>query len=581
MKKTTFAKTVLACAIPAALALSVQAAPLKGHDIAAPVQEQRLEVRPTSLIVKFKSDVNTLNSVSAANTVQNITQQMATTLGQNVNYIRPMAVEKFHVIDLSEKLTSEDVAAAIANLEKNANIELVEENIMHKALMTPNDSRYSDMWHLPNTTGGLRVEGAWDKATGSGVTVAVLDTGIRSHSDLNANIVGGYDMISSSTIGNDGNGRDSDPSDPGDWVTANECGYTHSASDSSWHGTHVAGTVAAVGNNNKGVIGVAYGSKVVPVRVLGKCGGTTADIADGIIWAAGGSVSGVPSNSNPADVINMSLGGGSSCQSVTQSAINTARSLGATVVVAAGNSSANASGFTPASCSGVVTVAATDKTGGDSYYTNYGSVIDVAAPGGAQSFANDSNGILSTLNSGSSTPGSENYEYFQGTSMAAPHVAGVAALMYEENPSITPDQVESILKSTSRSFPASCNQCGSGIVDATAAVNAVNGGGSGSVDPVSQSWNNQSASRNQWVRKTFSVASGASSASFAISGGTGDADLYVRSGSQPSTNSYDCRPYKYGNSETCDITSPNSGTWHIGVRAYSAFTGVKITASYQ
>ena len=276
-------------------------------------------------------------------------------------------------------------------------------------------------------------------------------------------------------MGNDGNGRDSDAQDPGDWVSANECYSGSPASNSSWHGTHVAGTVAAETNNGQGIAGVAWNANILPIRVLGKCGGYTSDIADGIIWSSGGSVSGTPTNNNPAQVLNLSLGGSGSCPSTTQSAINTARANGSTVIVAAGNSNANAANYTPASCSGVVTVAAVNRNGGRAYYSNYGSVVDLAAPGGETSVS--SNGVLSTLNSGSSSPGSDNYAFYQGTSMATPHIAGVAALMYSINPSITPDEVEADLISTARSFPSACSQCGSGIVDAAAAVVEAQGGG--------------------------------------------------------------------------------------------------------
>lgn len=589
MKYPTFAKSILACAIPAALfGFSAVAAPTDGEaklkNSLELNQEQRLENRTTRLIVKFKSTAGAqgIQHVSAQ-AAKSMGHDMAVALGQDVNHARAMAVPGFHVFQLTEKLGKKQTANAIEVLMSNPAIESVEEDIMLQHMFVPNDSDYSDQWHYKNSSVGLNAEQAWDTATGAGVVVAVLDTGITNHSDLNANVLPGYDMISDTSVGNDGNGRDSDPSDPGDWITTNECGYQHSAQNSSWHGTHVAGTVAAVTNNNKGVAGVAYGAKVVPVRVLGKCGGLTSDIADAIVWASGGSVGGVPSNANPADVINLSLGGQSSCASVTQSAINTARANGATVVVAAGNSSANAGNFTPASCSGVITVAATDKTGGDSYYTNYGSVVDVAAPGGAQSFANDPNGVLSTLNSGTTTPGSENYVYYQGTSMAAPHVAGVVALMKEVDSSLTPDQIETMLKNTAKNFPSSCNQCGSGIVDAKLAVDAAggNGGGGnpGAGDTVTHT--NQSASRRSWVRNNVDIPSGMTSATFSISGGTGDADLYVRRGAEPTTSSYDCRPYLYGNNETCSFSNPQSGTWYYGVRAYSAFSGVTITASYQ
>src|SRR5690606_31257016 len=155
---------------------------------------------------------------------------------------------------------------------------------------------------------------------GNGVVVAVLDTGITRHGDLDANVLPGYDFISDAGKANDGDGRDNDPSDPGDWVTLNQCPGGNRAENSSWHGTHVAGTIAAVTNNAKGVAGTAFGARILPVRVLGTCGGYDSDIADAIVWAAGGSVSGVPTNANPAEVINLSLGGGGACGRTSQNA---------------------------------------------------------------------------------------------------------------------------------------------------------------------------------------------------------------------------------------------------------------------
>src|SRR5690606_6649270 len=146
---------------------------------------------------------------------------------------------------------------------------------------------------LFETAGGQRQASAWDISTGSGVRVAVLDTGIAPHSDLTGQTVGGYDFISTAANARDGGGRDSNPNDEGDWFNSTECS-TGYASNSSWHGTHVTGTIAAATNNAKGIAGVAYGAKVVPVRVLGRCGGSTADIVDAMVWASGGSVSGVP-----------------------------------------------------------------------------------------------------------------------------------------------------------------------------------------------------------------------------------------------------------------------------------------------
>ena len=286
-------------------------------------------------------------------------------------------------------------------------------------------------------------------------------------------------MIIDTAVSNDGNGRDADASDPGDWVAAGECGFGSPASNSSWHGTHVAGTIAALTNNASGVAGVAFGAKVQPVRVLGKCGGYTSDIADGITWASGGAVTGLPANPTPARVISLSLGGGGACDTTTQNAINGARGRGTVVVVAAGNSNANAANFSPASCSGVISVAAVNRQGGKAYYSNFGAVVDVAAPGGDMR-TNSGDGVLSTLNSGATAPGADAYAYYQGTSMATPHVSATVALMLAKKPALTPDQVETLLKGSTRAFPAACSQCGTGIVDANAAVTAaINGGGGG------------------------------------------------------------------------------------------------------
>lgn len=508
-------------------------------------------------------------------------------LGVQLEHVRVMATGADVIrIKSNGNGRGEDRRAEVAaQFAKNPHVLYAEVDRLLQPLFTPNDSRYSEQWHYFESTGGLRLPAAWDVTTGSGTRVAVLDTGYRPHTDLAANIVGGYDFISDTFVANDGGGRDSDARDPGDWTNVGECGGGQPTQNrsSSWHGTHVAGTVAAVTNNSTGVAGVAYGAKVVPLRVLGKCGGLTSDIADAIIWASGGSVSGVPANSYPADVINMSLGGGGSCGSATQNAINTARSNGTVVVVAAGNSNTNASGSTPANCSGVVTIAATNRNGGRSYYSNYGSVVDVAAPGG-DTASGSTNGVLSTLNSGSTSPGSDTYAFYQGTSMATPHVAGVAALMMSVNSSLSPDDVESLLKSSARAFPSTCSQCGTGIVDAAAAVNAANGGGGGGGgDDVLENGvakTGLSGSQGTELRFTMDVPSGASNLSFSISGGTGDADLYVRFGSAPTTSSYDCRPYLNGNNETCNISSVQTGTYHVMLRGYTSFSGVSLVGSY-
>ncbi|NVJ64976.1 MAG: S8 family serine peptidase [Gammaproteobacteria bacterium] len=498
------------------------------------------------------------------------------------------AKHKRFMFNGSQVLNFEGGMKSVAQLERMAaklraqGYEVEVDRMMYPAA-TANDTHYGVQWHYTDATAGINLESAWDTTQGEGVTVAVLDTGITNHSDLNANVIGGYDFISDTSVANDGGGRDSDASDPGDWTTG-QCGQ---ASNSSWHGTHVAGTIGAVTNNSKGVAGVAYKSKIVPVRVLGTCGGLTSDIADAIVWSAGGSVSGVPSNPNPAKVINMSLGGSGSCSSTTQNAINSARSNGAVVIVAAGNSNANVSNFNPGNCSGVVSVAATNKQANRASYSNYGSLIDIAAPGGE----GGADGVASTVNSGTQGPTTESYAYYAGTSMAAPHVAGVAALMFAVNPNLTPDEVESKLKSSAKAFPSgsscSTSNCGDGMLDAAAAVAAAQGGGP--VDPPPSgdgvltkgvAETNLSGASGSEAFFTIDVPAGATNLTFTMSGGSGDADLYTRFGSAPTTSSYDCRPYKNGNNEVCTVAAPNAGTYHVMLRGYTSYSGVSLVADY-
>ena len=487
------------------------------------------------------------------------------------------------VLVTGKKLGPSEAEALMRQLAADPDVEYVEVDRIMKPIATANDTYYtSHQWHYWEAAGGIKADQAWDATNGSGVVVAVIDTGITNHSDLNANVLPGYDFISDSGMARDGNGRDGNAQDEGDWYAANECGGSHPASNSSWHGSHVAGTVAAVTNNNSGVAGVAYGAKVVPVRVLGKCGGYTSDIVDGIVWASGGTVSGVPANANPAEVINMSLGGGGACSASYQNAVNAAVGRGTTVVVAAGNSNADTSGFTPASCNNVVAVASTTRTGARSSFSNYGSLIDVAAPG---------SDIASTVNSGATTPSSEGYSLMSGTSMAAPHVAGVVALMQAAaGGSLTPSQVESTLKSTLRAFPVSIDRdIGDGIVNAKAAVDAVSGGDPGDPgDPGPGNGTLQkgvpvtglSASTGNDVVYTLEVPAGATNLVFTMSGGSGDADMYVKRGSAPTDSSYDCRPYRSGNSESCTFAAPTAGTYYVRIKAYSSFSNVSLVGDY-
>jgi serine protease len=561
------------------------------------------------IIIKYKSTGlrASVDSVTHAS-------QLSTELGVNLEFKRVMSggadvlTVKANANSFARQ-SNVDLNAIIDELNKRADVEFAEIDAWIVPYATPNDTAYNTQWHYYEAAGGMNLPTAWDTTTGSpSVTVAVLDTGYRPHADLAGNVVGQYDMISSTAVSVDGDGRDANAQDPGDYTAAGDCGTGSSASDSSWHGTHVAGTVAAVSNNNNDVAGVAWNIGLVPVRVLGKCGGSLSDIADGIRWAAGLSVSGVPANPNPADVINMSLGSGSpaACSSTYQNAINAAVNAGTTVVVAAGNDNATAN-FPPGNCNNVITVGATNRNGGRAYYSNYGSTVDVAAPGGdgcnpigeamPTSLADceggvwsSANMIQSTYNAGTTTPGADSIGALQGTSMATPHVAGLAALMYSVKPTATPAEIESTMKSSARAFPSvSSHQCttancGAGIVDSNAAVLAMGGttppptGNNVLTNGVAKT--GLSGATNNDTAYTMDVPSGATNLKFAMSGGTGDADLYVKFGSAPTTSSYDCRSWASGNTETCNIASAQTGTYHVLVHAYSTYSGASLTGSY-
>ncbi|MFF9028327.1 S8 family peptidase [Streptomyces iakyrus] len=464
--------TALLTAAPASVAVAQEPAP-RPAAVPAAQTEAAPGVQAERLIVGYKSGASEAKSNKAAAADA---ASKADKTGEDIDFQRRLGTGAA-LVELGSDPTRASVSDVVAAYQADPQVAYVVPDRLNKpTAVTPNDTEYGKQWDLFESTAGMNVPAAWDTTTGSGVTVAVIDTGYVAHSDLAANIVGGYDFISDTAVSVDGNGRDSNPADPGDWYSDNECGQGIPASTSSWHGTHVAGTIAAATNNGKGVAGVAYGAKISPVRVLGKCGGYDSDIIDAITWASGGSVSGVPANTNVAKVINMSLGGGGACSTATQSAINGAVNRGTSVVVAAGNENQNVSNASPANCNNVITVAATNRAGSRASYSNYGSLVDIAAPGG-ETRTSKANGILSTLNSGTKTPSSENYDYYQGTSMATPHVAGLAALMKSANSALTPAQIESAIKANARALPGTCSGgCGAGLADAAKTVQAVKGG---------------------------------------------------------------------------------------------------------
>ena len=357
------------------------------------------------------------------------------TLGIGAELVRP-----------DRRLERAEAERLMRRLALDPAVEYVEANVRLRAIFTPNDTYFYLQTNFGTGENTYAVQ-AWDSGfRGQDKIIGVIDTGITSHPDLSANVIaGGYDFISDTFIGNDGNGRDANPADPGDWVTAGQCFPGSPAKNSSWHGTHVAGIAAAVTNNASGVAGMAFNARILPVRALGRCGGTLADIADAVTWASGGTVTGVPAvGVNRANVLNMSLGGLGACGASMQNAINGAVGRGTVVVAAAGNDNAEAAGYTPASCANVIVVGTHSHTG--SFYGekepfsnySYSGVVDLSAPGYQ---------IASTYNAGTTVPGAAGYAYLSGTSMSAPHVAGVVAMMMSK-PSVdcTPATCESILK---------------------------------------------------------------------------------------------------------------------------------------
>lgn len=550
--------------------------------LAGDVQLSGLSSAPTHqrFIVKYKDGSSAIATPTAlASSLKAAASAVPAAQGRalGLQKLRQLAIGPT-VVKTDRPLDQAESELLMRRLAADRNVEYVEVDQLMQATLVPNDTRLSEQWGFGTSNASINVRPAWDKATGAGVVVAVIDTGITSHPDLNANILPGYDFISDAAMARDGGGRDNNANDEGDWYGANECGSGIPASNSSWHGTHVAGTIAAVTNNSTGVAGTAFNAKVVPVRVLGKCGGYTSDIADAIVWASGGTVSGVPANANPAEVINMSLGGGGSCSTTYQNAINGAVSRGTTVVVAAGNSNTNVSSSVPANCANVIAVAATTSAGARASFSNYGAGIDISAPGQA---------ILSTLNSGTTVPGAASYASYNGTSMAAPHVAGVVALVQSVAPTaLSPAAVETLLKNTARALPGACTGgCGAGIVDADAAVTAALNGtgpgpGTGTVLQNNVPVTGLGAASGASLAYTVNVPSGSAQLKVTIAGGSGDADLYVRSGSAPTDTVYNCRPYLSGNNETCTINAPAAGTWHVRVKAYTTFSGLSLTAQY-
>ena len=451
---------------------------------AGPLQTDRQFDR---LIIKFKEEATTRAGVFDFNAARSQVTMLDTSAALNLvassaaglSYLKSVTAQT-HVAITAQKLNRAELFALAKQIEQDPRVAYAEIDEIAQTQFVPNDPSYQNaQWHYQAASthpGGANLPAAWDSATGSGVVVAVIDTGVRPHVDLAANLLPGYDFVSDLTMANDGDGRDSDASDPGNWNVAGACGAGSLARDSNWHGTHVAGTIAAVTNNGVGGAGVAFGAKILPVRAIGVCGGFTSDIAAGMQWAAGLSVPGVPANLNKAKVLNLSLGSSGLCSATYQDAVNAVRAVGSVVVAATGNDGASSIGK-PANCAGVIAVTAHTKLGDHANYGNIGSGTVISGPGGGTGvvLAGDGALIYSTLNNGTTTPATDSYAGYKGTSMATPHVAGIAALIAGLQPAITPAALQSILSSSARPHPigtfcATRTDCGAGLVDAKAAI---------------------------------------------------------------------------------------------------------------
>ncbi len=418
------------------------------------------------------------------------------------------------LLDFGRRLSATEAAQLKARLLQRPDVAWVEANVRERRLQVPTDPRYPSQWWL-RAAGGTNANAIADRLRGvpgflrawqSGLAgstgrptavVAVLDTGITAHPDLEGRMLPGYDFVSETAYSNDGNGRDADPADPGDWVSSadrNDAAFKDcEVEDSSWHGTIISALVAAATDNGIGVAGINRDGRVLPVRVAGKCGAAVTDIIDGMRWAAGLSVAGVPANPNPARIINISFGGSAACGDAYLSAINELRAVGAIVIAAAGNEFGAPT--RPASCSGAVGVVALNRDGFKTNYSNFGSVLGasgIATVGGDDSAGGwgdllSDGGLFTAWNDGLRQVGTPGYSSLFGTSFSAPLVSGAASLMLSVNPALSAAQLIDGLRRSARPHvtsarigtctsanPGRCicttDTCGAGILDAEQAL---------------------------------------------------------------------------------------------------------------
>jgi len=416
---------------------------------------------------------------------------------------------------------------ALAKLLADDRVEYVEED----GEVSINATQSGATWGIDRIDQrNLPLSGTYEyNTTASNVNTYIVDTGVLgTHAQFTGRMIAGYTAIS------DGRGT----------------------TDCNGHGTHVAGTVAGTTH------GVAKAAKISPIRVLGCNGsGTNSGVIAGMDWVAANHI-------KPA-VANMSLGGGAS--SATDTAVANMSNAGVTVVVAAGNDNANACNYSPARAPSAITVGSTASNDARSSFSNFGTCLDIFAPGTSITSA------WYTSTTATNT--------ISGTSMASPHVAGVAALYLANNPTATPTQVTNAILAAATTGKVTSPGTGSPNL---LLYSLFDGGTTPPPEPPPTGGTltkgvavtNLSASTGNSINYTMSVPAGATNLTFTSSGGTGDADLYVRFGSAPTDTVYDCRPYLSGNNETCTIAAPQTGTYHVRLKAYTSFSGVSLVGNY-
>lgn len=547
-------------------------------------------------IVKLKNSVE-LSSAPSLRRLEKEGEFLADVMARNnvdATWLRAGSVGT-HVMRWGSSVRTGDQQSMLNRLASDPEVEFAIEDRPVRAFATPNDPTFANQWALRSTfnTAGAKFDQAWDVVRGSAdVVVAVLDTGVVFETpDLMGRLLSGFDFVSDVPTANDGNGRDANAADPGNWISSADAQTQAfsgcSVKNSSWHGTFVAGQIAANTHSDSDVAGADWNVKVLPVRVLGKCGGLLSDVLDAMLWSAGLDVPGIPRNPNPADVINLSLGSPTTCSSFEQTVVDRVNAAGTLVVAAAGNSGGSVD--SPANCNNVLSVGALDRDGSRASYSAIGSAVSLMAPGGF------SNGLVGLGNSGTTTPASASLVSKTGTSFAAPLVAATAGLMRAINPALTPAQLRSqILSNTSgflspRSSTCTANQgsgscncttavCGAGMLDAFAAVSAAKGtrpvaNASASANGLGTSGYQESATGLHPVRlrgSASSVAAGRSIASYAWTQVSGE---QLMTGTQTTADVDLPAP-----TSSSDLVFQLTVTDSVG-EAHSSFTALRVLAS--